>query len=203
MDYSHIDKSWILGSVHDASEGTRLDPSSNIYVSRLCKIVDLLMKRGGFSAVAASKALVGPPRFGNKVAKWLRDELARLREDEKTVSMAPVLSGNALGRTMISDIAFTMLEGRKPCPQLLLLLAELLNVDRHRGEKDNERRMKKEWAISIENDDPTIGVRKLARMVEVAPSTITQWRKDPWYQDQIRPRDRHLAWSKKMKSAQE
>ena len=73
---------------------------------------------------------------------------------------------------------------------LLALLEELLNVDRHRAAKEDEFPSEKfnratllEGELAAEGKE--IGVRKLAKLVGVYPSTITVWRRRPEYSQSV------------------
>ncbi len=172
----------------DFPEIARLDVTLESYLSRMNSISDILKEHGGFSGKTVTDAFVclnGNPEHSEEVAQWLRGELLQLREDEKVQSKAPVLSGTSLGRATISDIAITMLEAIEPGPQLLLLLAELLNVDRHRQARADKKNAERDIAAQIDAQIPGIGVRQLAKGVGVAPSTITTWRSEPEYQKQV------------------
>ncbi len=172
----------------DFSEITRWDVTLDSYMSRMGSISDILKEHGGFSGKTVMDALVclsGNPEHSEEVAQWLRGELLQLREDEKVQSKAPVLSGTSLGRATISDIAITMLEAVEPGPQLLLLLAELLNVDRHRQARADNKNAERDIAMQIDAQIPGKGVRQLAKEVGVAPSTITTWRSETEYQKHV------------------
>ena len=141
----------------DFSEITRLDVTLDSYMSRMGSISDILKEHGGFSGKTVRDALVcfsGNPEHSEEVSQWLRGELLQLREDEKIQSKAPVLSGTSLGRATISDIAITMLEAIEPDPQLLLLLAELLNVDRHRQARADKKNAERDIAMQIDAQIP-------------------------------------------------
>ncbi len=111
------------------------DDDLDRWVDRLNGLRDLLVQRGGFSAKSATKALVNPdPKSKERTALWLSSELAKLRKTEQQVGAAPVRTGAALSRLTIADLAITMvqfLEG-PPGENLICLLQELLDVDRHR-----------------------------------------------------------------------
>ena len=172
----------------DFPEITRLDVTLESYLSRMDSISDILEEHGGFSHKTVMGTLVclsGNPEHSEEVAQWLRGELLQLREDEKVQSKAPVLSGTSLGRATISDIAITMLEAIEPGPQLLLLLAELLNVDRHRQARADNKNAERDIAAQIDAQIPGKGVRQLAKEVGVAPSTITTWRNETEYQKHV------------------
>jgi transposase-like protein len=123
-----------------------------------------------------------------KVARWLRRELAELRKEEKILGAAPILNDNKLSRPVISDMAMTMLEkiGVPPGPELLALLKELLNVDRHRRTLTKAKNPKKNAAIYMEVYEPGLSDRQLAKKVGVAHSTISAWRRDPDFKRRVK-----------------
>ena len=131
-------------------------------------------------------ALFGNEDLSEQVSKWLRNELSSLREGEKSTGAAPVLAGGAMSRVVIADIAMTMVESLDaPGDELLALLMELLNLDRHRRSLARRKGSGFEIACQIEAQWPKIGVRKLAKVINVAPSRITEWRKDPDYHSKV------------------
>jgi hypothetical protein len=180
------------------SEIENWDTSSYRMYRRHEDIGALLTDLGGFPEEVERRFLSG--RHNEEVSLWLREQLSRLREAEKVTSTAPVLSGSSMGRAMISDIAFTMLEIQvldnhgEPGPNLLILLAELLNVDRHRLAKANvtKNTESKDAAAHSDARCPNIGVRSLAKKLGVAPSTISKWRRDVDYQTRVKSIDRAI-----------
>ena len=82
----------------------------------------------------------------------------------------------------------TMVEGleEQPGPELIALLMELLNVDRHRRSLGAAHSEEKDIAAQLEAQVPNVGVRELAKAVGVAPSTITAWRREPDYEKHVK-----------------
>jgi hypothetical protein len=125
------------------------------------------------------------------VARWLRTKLKELRESERVPGRAPVIRGVTLSRLVISDIAMSMVgtSGSPLGEELLALLEELLNVDRHRAAEDafpSERfRMATLLEGELAAEGEKIGVRKLAKLVGVNPSTITVWKRRPEYSEWV------------------
>jgi hypothetical protein len=178
-----------IGYGEDFPDITKLDITLESYMSRMDVIVEVLEEQGGFPKGVTRAAIIGSDIMSDQdseaVSQWLRDKLLQLRKDEKVVSKAPVLSGNAIGRTVIADIAITMLEAiETPGPQLLLLLVELLDVDRHRQNLPGKK-AERSIAIQIEAQHPDISIRKLAKMASVAISTIQGWQKEASYQEEL------------------
>jgi len=168
------------------------DDDLDRWVDRLNGLRDLLVQRGGFSAKSATKALVNPdPKSKERTALWLSSELAKLRKTEQQVGAAPVRTGAALTRLTIADLAITMvqfLEG-PPGENLICLLQELLDVDRHRkalAENPGNEFTRAAMTEAIGAlQGRTYGVRELAKLVSVDPSSITRWRRSAEYQRMV------------------
>lgn len=127
-------------------------------------------------------------------ADWARKELSCLREFERDAREdrskkpeTPVLHGNVMGRSELSDLAITMLTiVEKPGNNLTMLLAELMNVDLHR----------KTLAEKKSNPDYNVAAQLMAQIPDMKPvqlakavgrdkSTISRWMKKPDFQDWV------------------
>ena len=171
----------------DHPEITKWDIRFESYLSRMDENQSILKERGGFPRNVSQKAFLGHEDHSEEISQWLRERLSQLRDEEKETSKAPVLTGASIGRAVISDIAFTMLESLgEPGPNLEILLAELLNVDRHRQAMANNKSEERTVAAQIEAQKPEIGVRELAKFLRVAPSTVSTWRRETDYQEKVR-----------------
>src|SRR5208337_1491290 len=102
-------------------------------------VVAIVQKQGGFTINEAMMAFwpatPTTQKVKERVATWLSTELAKLRKAYR-LGDHPVRRQKALSKLIISDIAMTMLEsgGRSaPGKNLLRLLEELLDIDRHRA----------------------------------------------------------------------
>ena len=143
------------------------------------------------------------------IASRLRSELKKLRDGEAKAGEAPFRNRNAQSRLWIADVAQTMLEGLtdRPEDELLSLVRELLDLDRHRKALAGrpEVRMKFENAANLEAEaeiqGARYGVRALARQVRVSPSTITAWRKDPKYRHRINIHEGHMRFVEALKTS--
>ena len=151
-----------------------------------------MQRRGGFSLGESLAVTTGHDAAVNeRVAAWLREELRRLRELEKQ-NASPVRRGQALSSLVIGDLAMTMVEAAsfKPGKNLICLLQELLEVDRYRTANAKKRSPELEKALVLEAhmslEGKIIGVRELAKLVGVNPSTVTIWRKSAEYKALIR-----------------
>jgi hypothetical protein len=118
--------------------------------------------------------------------------LSILRGGEKEIGAAPILKGNALSRIVIADLAMTMLEclHKDVGQNLICLLQELLDVDRHRkASSAKEDRTKFENAARTEARLRVQGkirtVREFAKLLFVSPSTLIGWRKSEDYRDLV------------------
>ncbi len=172
------------------------DGNLDAYLDRMNRLRELLVERGGFSEDEVADVFSSfwtdqinkTFELTERAAEWLRIELKNLRDGEKVEGKAPVLTGQALSRLLIADVAMTMVEGlqEQPGPELIALLMELLNVDRHRRSLAAAHSEEKNRAVYLEAQVPNIGVRELAKHVGVAPSTITAWRRDPDYEKHVK-----------------
>jgi len=143
----------------------------------------LMIKRGRLDRGTAFLALAGPDlKTKEAVAIWLRGELRKLRESKKAT----------LSRVEIADLAVAMLErladGRDGTGEnLLCLLRELLDVDRHRKRITPAPKLieaARLEGLAIQNREP-LGVRELARLVRVRPRAIVDWRRSAVYHKEI------------------
>jgi hypothetical protein len=145
-----------------------------------------------FTKTEATRALVhSHPDTKRGLSRWLSDELRKVRDGEKIVGRAPVLRREALSRLTIADIALTMLEclEEQVGENLICLTQELLDVDRHRSALADARTEAFENAAAIEGQSAasgkSIGVRQMARLVSVNPSTVTAWRRREDYKKSV------------------
>ena len=172
------------------------DGNLDAFLHRMNRLSELLEERGSFSRDEVSNVLVSIStdqinkafELTERAAEWLRIELKNLRDGEKVEGKAPVLTGQSLSRLLIADVAMTMVEGlqEQPGPDLIALLMELLNVDRHRRSLGAAHSEEKDRAVQLEAQVPNVGVRELTKPVGVAPSTITAWRRDPDYEKDVK-----------------
>jgi hypothetical protein len=175
------------------------------YLHRL-SLENVLVHRGRFTREEACGLLQGywfafnrdkihgsPGEVQRRAAVWLNSELKKLQEWENTPGASPIRRRGALSRLEIADLAIAMLDHDRsrsvPESELINLLAELLNVKRHRAAVASRPEFSAQFALAakIEGEaglqGKTIGVRKLAKLVSVSAGTITAWRKSPQYKD--------------------
>jgi hypothetical protein len=170
---------------------THYGQTLDAFMRRMDRLQDILVTRGGFTRNEASDFLSrGTDDSSEKIVSWLRRELATLRTGERTIGAAPVLTGAALSRLEIADLTMTLIEIGGPINEnLQCLLAELLDIDRHRTALAGNRHEAFEQAAAIEGqfaaEGRAIGVRELARMLSVEASTISRWRLDHEYKKSV------------------
>jgi transposase len=176
---------WTRYSLNDTSEVS--------FIDRINAHHDCIVQRGGFDKTAAAEALKSPdPAKKEEVANWLRRELRALDILQEQTGRAPVLVEGALSRVLIADLAVTLLQycERPPGLNLVHLLAELLGVDRHRTALAKKQPEKKFRLASIVAELNVFGERlsdrRLAKMLEVSPMTIKEWKRAPNFEDNVR-----------------
>jgi len=167
----------------------RADVSLGGYFERMELVGRLLTEKAGLSKEEVSAALTSSnPATKEKGAKWLRAELQRLRDAQKGGGH-PTRRGTTLSLLEIADVAFTMLEVINCTDdELLALLQELLNVDRHRrwiAANLEAFDRAASWEAQIVLQGAGCGVRKLARYICVSISTASQWKRSPEYKDKV------------------
>jgi hypothetical protein len=168
-------------------------PGSQENEDRYDSVVAVVQKQGGFTIDEAMMAFwpatPATQKVKERVATWLRTELAKLRKAYR-LGNHPVRRQTALSKLIISDIAMTMLESggqSAPGKNLLHLLEELLDVDRHRATLAQSAIYSAAFieAATLEGqaliESRICSARELAKLVGVRPLTIIAWRKLPIY----------------------
>ena len=184
-------------------------------MARMNGLQEILEEKGGFSYSTAIAALAGISSKSKaesqqqefvddvfeateKIAIWARGELKTLRNFElesrleregrvkRNKSESPVLHGNAISRTVLSDLAITLLQTvEEPGNNLVLLLVELLNVDKHRQLNANRNQPENRIAAQIIAQDPTITNSELVQLTGRDKATISRWRRDPDFKELV------------------
>lgn len=200
----------------DFDEITKLDVIDDAFLSRMDTLQALLVERGNFDKEIADLALCGLTsdksllkrlnegadivlEASEEVAEWARNELSLLRKLEtearnerdkniiRTKSEAPVLGGAAISRLELSDLAITILTTvQEPGEQLVLLLVELLNVDRYRRSNAENNDPTFKVAAQILAQDPNKKASELAVMLKKDKATIYRWKKMPEFDEKIK-----------------
>jgi hypothetical protein len=185
----------------DFSELDKLDVSLESYMHRMDSLKALLVEKAGFSDDKASNALTGSAQYEDilaiveEAAEWARGELSRLKiqesknrssRDNDNAYNTPVLHGDNVGSTELSDLAITLLTAvESPGENLTLLLAELLNVDRHRQTLAENDGRDFGVAAQIVAQKADISQSDLAKSVGKNKSTISRWMKDPKFTESV------------------
>lgn len=165
------------------------DVSLDGYCQRMGIVERILIDKAGLLKAEASAALISSdPATKEKGAKWLRSELQQLRDYQKN-GAHPTRRGTTLSLLEISDVAFTMLEAINGVDdELLSLLQELLNVDRHRRSIAVNLETFK-WAANSEAQavlqGADYGVRDLAREYSISVSTASAWKRSVKYRETV------------------
>jgi hypothetical protein len=129
-----------------------------------------------------------PKTAREALAMCLRGRLAALRK----AGSAPVRSRKMVSSSAIARVAVDMLgDGHLPD-----LIGELLEVDRRKA-KGDQKFVERRKAIWIKAQVEGIGVRELAELADVNPSTVTRWMHDPDFQDEVRDQRRFIEIAKK------
>jgi hypothetical protein len=173
---------WVDHAIHDVDYEN--------WKRRLNELRDILVEQGHFNRVTASQALTeARSESKEKAARWLRRELQFVRKEEQTVGSSPVRRGKLLSRLIIADLAITMLQFLQEAPQenLVCLLQELLDVDRHRRAQVQPESyfdaIRGEAGARVQGK--RFKVRRLAKRIGVSASTITRRRKSKEYERDI------------------
>jgi len=179
---------------------TQLDISDIGFFNRLDSLIQILIDNGQFtkeeahayvSGIEPWDPLAGQKKYTyefvdltiQKVAVWARSELKKLRELEKQkrkdkITQSPVLELKSISRSQLSDIAFQGLSScsHEPNEDILMLIAELLDVDRHR--KKNAEKHSDGFLIAAQllAQHPKISNSKIAESLQVNKSTVGRWR---------------------------
>jgi hypothetical protein len=145
-------------------------------------------KKGEFPSPVVTLALTDPDwETKESVAAWLRKELKLLREAETKPGTAPVRRGKTLSRIEISEIAVELLE----CiagESLTCLFQELLEIDRHRkslAENFSQLDQAADVEATTSLQGISLGVRALAKLLSVSPSTVTRWKKSQAFRERV------------------
>jgi hypothetical protein len=181
------------GSKNDRGNGwpdhVRADVSVDGYFKRMDTVERILAEKAGLLKAEVRAALTSSdPATKEKGAKWLRSELQRLRDLQKSGSH-PARRGTTLSLLEISDAALTMLEAIKCIDdELLSLLQELLNLDRHRRSiaanlEAFDRAANSEALQTLQGKAP--GVRALARENSISVSTASEWKRSAEYKAKV------------------
>lgn len=204
-----------IGYADDWQKITRLDVSIEAFMARMDHLEKMLKEQVGFDGNKVSAALVGlvvgtdakarkqegfdvVMEVIEEAAIWARAELAKLRQLENDArlekegritrdkSESPVLHGNVVSRIELSDLAVTLLQVvEEPGEELCMLLAELLNVDRHRQANADKNGPYFGIAAQLVAQEPDIKNADLAKITGRDKGTISRWRQKPEFEDEV------------------
>jgi hypothetical protein len=163
--------------------------SNRGFFDRMQRIERLLLQKAKLSKDEVTDALVNiNPETKEKAAKWLRSELHKLKDAQKG-GRHPSRRRTTLSLLEIAAAAFTMLEAVDCVDiELLSLLEELLNLDRHRGIlaanfEIFERAAQADAQLTLQGK--VLGVRELARQVSISVSTASKLRRSTEYKERV------------------
>jgi hypothetical protein len=156
---------------------------------RMTALEQILVDKVGLKKAEASTALTNVyPITKEKAAKLLRSELQKLRDAQKN-GRHPSRRRTTLSLLEISDAAFTMVEAAGCLgDELLSLLEELLNLDRHRRSLAANLEALDHAAqlgAQVTLQGKVLGVRELARQLSIGVSTASEWMKSTEYKEKV------------------
>jgi len=134
------------------------------------------------------------------LALVLRLSLRTLKAAEKTHKAAPVRTLKFVPRSLVARIAMYLLDGcvRESCPpgpRLNDLLRELLGTETIKHsvlhQKDDQKFLS--FAARAIAQLPSIGTRKLARIMKVDPSTMSRWRRSAEFKLRVEREAKRIA----------
>ncbi len=139
------------------------------------------------------------------MSKEMLKRLKTLEDTERTKNGAPVRFQRMLPRSVISAVAWELLDATiKRLDKFPDELRELLTGLLVGGDENSSERLldtKKTVAALLLAQVPTIGVRSLSRHVEVSPTTILRWKSDAKFQADLKHFQGHMGdevWEKLM-----
>lgn len=152
------------------------DVTMRLHIVRIQTMSELLKAKCGLSRDEVLTALEQGQADTKEVAAAALRELVKKYRNQKRV--LPV---------GVRDAALTLLEksDQPPGPDLMALLGEVLELDKHRIRWEAKANERQDHAVWAEAHNPDIGVRELARTVGVDPSTVRDWHKDPSYLERV------------------
>jgi hypothetical protein len=149
---------------------------------RILAVYQDLVLRGVIAEELHLLAFSHEQAASNSVAGNLRAALSTLQKKMSVEGAAPVRVGGELPQSVISELAADLLEGCHdngvpPGLELTLLIRELLSASKQKSGMSRKVRQREDaiFALALH---PEIGVRELAKIVGVAPSTVSKWIRD-------------------------
>lgn len=157
------------------------------YKRHIARLQNKLASRGKFSSQQLFDAFLDEAASKEAIALWLRGQLEKLRAARKVAGRSPIRREKMLSQLDIANVAQTMMECLSEAPgvELLALVRELLDVDRHRKEVAGRTAINRERVAQFEAEANYNGtpykVRDLARLANVSIATISNWRSSAEY----------------------
>jgi hypothetical protein len=165
-------------------------------------LASLLVKQGGFTTQEAWILLYDHPGdrapIERRAAVWLLSEFNKIPKGKEASGKSPKRILGLLSPLEIADVAIAMLDydcraDEKPPPssELVALLAQLLDVRRHRDTFANSGERSRKFALAAQIDGQAalhnrpVRVRVLAGLVSVSAGTIVTWRQSARYKELV------------------
>jgi hypothetical protein len=125
-----------------------------------------------------------PTTAGDALAVYLRAQLNRTRSETAPVRTKDLLAPSIIARVATDILGTYALWGHPPGYELVELFSALLGVDKRplEGDRQSEARNKAAWILA---QAPDIGVRELARLVKVNASSVSRWREDQSFCEEV------------------
>jgi hypothetical protein len=125
-----------------------------------------------------------PTTAGDALAVYLRAQLNRTRTETAPVRANELLAPSIIARVAIDILGHFALVDQPPGYELVELFSALLGVDKKRleGDRQFEAWKKAAWIVA---QAPDVGIRELARLVNVNASSVSRWRKDPSFCEEV------------------
>lgn len=125
-----------------------------------------------------------PTTAGDALAVYLRAQLNRTRSETAPVRAKDLLAPSIIARVATDILGTYALWGHPPGYELVELFSALLGVDKKplEGDRQFDARNKAAWILA---QAPDIGVRELAGLVKVNASSVSRWREDQSFCEEV------------------
>jgi hypothetical protein len=125
-----------------------------------------------------------PTTAGDALALYLRAQLNRTLSETAPVRAKKLLAPSIIARVAIDILDSDVVFGHPPGHELVGLFSALLGVDKRPLESDRQfdARNKAAWILA---QAPDIGIRELARLVKVNASSVSRWREDQSFCEEV------------------
>jgi hypothetical protein len=128
---------------------------------------------------------------GDALAAYLESQLTQAKGESAPARNRKTLAPSVVASIALDILEFYALQDQPPGEALVALLRALLKVDRRRLKSNREfdARYKAAWIVA---QKPSIGTRELADMVDVEPSSVSRWRKDPSFEKLVAEKEQFV-----------